>query len=74
MILDAFDGLHDLGVLHCDTRPENILIGKDGKDVWIIDFEFSLVVEEGDAKREEMFTAERRHVVNLLADTKTNKL
>ena len=72
-ILEAFDTIHALGVLHCDTRRENILIGKEGKRVWIIDFEFSAIVRE-DAKREEMFAAERRHVVQLLADTRTNKL
>jgi RIO-like serine/threonine protein kinase len=71
-ILEAFDSIHALGVLHGDARRENILVGKDGKEVWIIDFEFSLIVKE-DAKREEMFTAERTHVRQLLVDTRTNK-
>jgi RIO-like serine/threonine protein kinase len=71
-ILEAFDAIHALGVLHCDARRENILVGKEGKEVWIIDFEFSLIVKE-DAKREEMFAAERTHVMQLLVDTRTNK-
>ena len=72
-ILEAFDAIHALGVLHCDTRPENILVGKDGKGVWVIDFEFSLIVNGGDSEAEERFAAERKHVVQLLAEAKTRK-
>ena len=32
-------------------RAENILLGKDGKSVWIVDFEFSEILTE-DAKAE----------------------
>jgi len=44
-IVQAFDRIHSLGVLHGDLRPENILVGPDG-DVWIIDFEFSRIAAE----------------------------
>ena len=44
-ILQAFDRIHSLGILHGDIRPENILVGTDG-DVWIIDFEFSRIAAE----------------------------
>lgn len=72
-VLDAFDAIHALGVLHCDARTENILIGKNGKGVWII-IEFSLIVGEEDSNRE-MYEAERKHVAQLLADAtrKINK-
>jgi serine/threonine protein kinase len=72
-IFEAFDAIHGLGVLHCDTRPENILVGKDGEGVWVIDFEFASIVQDGDSKREDSFAAERKHVVQLLAEAKTSK-
>jgi tRNA A-37 threonylcarbamoyl transferase component Bud32 len=33
-------------VIHGDVRAENILIHKDGKSVWIVDFEFSESISE----------------------------
>ena len=69
--MEAFDAIHALGVLHCDVRTQNILIGKNDQ-VWIIDFEFSLKVEQN-AKREDRFAEEREHVVQLLTDVRTNK-
>lgn len=73
-ILKAFDAVHALGILHGDARLENILISNKGdlEDVWLIDFEFSLNVKK-DARREDMCAAERRHVVQLLADARMNK-
>ena|SRR5579871_6240528 len=40
-IFKAYNAIHSLEVIHGDVRAENILIGRDGKSVWLIDFEFS---------------------------------
>jgi thiamine kinase-like enzyme len=37
-IFDAFESIHQLGIVHNDVRPGNVLISQDGS-VWIIDFE-----------------------------------
>jgi serine/threonine protein kinase len=36
-----YDAIHSLNVIHGDVRAENILIHKDGKSVWMVDFELS---------------------------------
>jgi tRNA A-37 threonylcarbamoyl transferase component Bud32 len=41
-----YDAIHSLDVIHGDVRAENILIHKDGKTVWIVDFEFSESISE----------------------------
>jgi len=46
--MSAFDEIHGLGVVHGDIRTANILVGRD-RMVWIVDFEFSHAVAEGDA-------------------------
>ena len=33
---------HGAGYLHCDIRPQNILLGPDGNMVYLIDFEFAI--------------------------------
>jgi len=38
-ILDVYDNIHRLGVVHNDVRRENILILKPEDSVWVIDFE-----------------------------------
>ena len=38
--------IHSLQVIYGDVRAENILIGKDNKSVWIVDFEFSEILTE----------------------------
>jgi serine/threonine protein kinase len=43
-IFKAYDDIHSLHVIHVDVRAENILVGKDGKSVWIVDFEFSEIL------------------------------
>ena len=70
-VLQAFDAIHALGVLHGDIRAENILVENDGK-VWIIDFEFSLLLDEDEASKK-MLAAEKSHVIKLLVDLKTKK-
>ena len=44
-ILDAYEALHDLGIIHGDVRKQNILVLKD-ESVRIIDFETGRVVED----------------------------
>jgi protein-serine/threonine kinase len=37
-ILHALEYMHDMGIAHRDIKLENILLGKEGKDVKVIDF------------------------------------
>ena len=41
-----YDAIHSLDVIHGDVRAENILIHKDGKSVWMVDFELSESISE----------------------------
>ena len=41
-VITAFHNIHDLGVLQCDVRPENVLVLED-RLVRIIDFEQSCI-------------------------------
>ena len=66
IMFEAFDAIHALGVLHRYVRRQNILVGKNDK-IWIIDFEFSSIVEE-DPEREEILAQERKSIVQLLKD------
>ena len=45
------DAIHSLGVVHNDISAANILIGEDGKSVWIVDFEFARINPEGEGGR-----------------------
>ena len=45
-ILNAYDAIHSLSVIHGDVRAENILVGKDAKSVWLIDFEDAEILEK----------------------------
>ena len=38
-ILDVFDNIHQLGVVHNDVRPENVLVAQPDGSVWVVDFE-----------------------------------
>jgi RIO-like serine/threonine protein kinase len=39
-IREAFEKIHEAGVVHHDVRPDNILVSSTGgPSVWIIDFE-----------------------------------
>ena len=44
-VVTAFRNIHDLSVLHCDVRPENVLVLED-QSVRIIDFEQSCILCE----------------------------
>lgn len=70
-ILKAFDAIHSHGVVHGDVRCDNILVDEDGKSVWIIDFEFAKVVEEGSDKKDGRITQEIEEVKELLRKIKS---
>lgn len=69
--MEAFDAIHARGVAHEDIRAENILVGKEDDNVWIIDFEFSRIVDNN--SREEVFAAERKAVERMLTETHFKK-
>jgi len=71
--LEAFDAIHALGVRHFDIRPENILVDKEGDGVWIIDFEFSVIIEDGDSEKQATLATERDLVKQILMEVKTKK-
>jgi RIO-like serine/threonine protein kinase len=62
-VLEAFKAIHALNVVHGDVRPANILVGEDGNQVWIIDFEVGQILADGD---EEM--SNEMQVVNDMMD------
>jgi serine/threonine protein kinase len=43
-LADTLASVHDSGVVHCDVKPSNLLVG--GNDVRIIDFGISQYVGE----------------------------
>jgi len=45
-VLEAFNAIHSLGVIHGDVRNENILVAEGGSRVWIIDFERSSILDD----------------------------
>jgi serine/threonine protein kinase len=65
-ILQAFNAIHSLGVLHGDVRPDNILVAEDGDAVWIVDFEFAEIIDRGDDSNQSEISREIRAVQELL--------
>ena len=61
-ILEAFDDIHQLGVVQNDVRPENILIAQPEGSVWIVDFEYA---RKGD---EPLCETERQLVMDLISE------
>ena len=47
-ILHALEYMHNIGIAHRDIKLENILLGKEGKDVKVIDFGQSTVFKNND--------------------------
>ena len=43
-VLQAFAAVHSHGIIHGDIRADNILVGRNGQSVWIVDFEFAELV------------------------------
>lgn len=70
MIRDAFHAIHSLGVYHGDVRAENILVAKDGKTTWVIDFEFAEIVTTANDLDHPTIQLENRIVAGLLRDIK----
>jgi RIO-like serine/threonine protein kinase len=64
-ILEAFDAIHALGVMHNDIRAENILVSNQDGSVWVIDFEFATVGNSDLA-----YEYERSAVVDVLSEIK----
>jgi len=73
-VLAAFEEIHKLNVIHGDVRPENILVAEDGHEVWIIDFEYSEIVSDGDEARESKISAEMDAVRDVLRNIKRDPL
>ncbi len=46
-VCDALGYAHDNGVLHCDIKPDNIMIGDFGQ-VYLMDWGVAYVIDEGD--------------------------
>ena len=46
-INDALQSLHNIGILHKDLKPANIMMLSNGKDVALIDFGISSVMDSG---------------------------
>jgi serine/threonine protein kinase len=61
-VLEAFDNIHQLGVVQNDVRPENILIAQPEGSVWIVDFEFA---RKGD---ESLCETERQLVMEMMSE------
>jgi protein-serine/threonine kinase len=47
-VLHALEYMHDIGIAHRDIKLENILLGKEGKDVKVIDFGQSVEFKKND--------------------------
>ncbi len=45
-LCDALTDLHDLGIIHRDVKPENILIGSDD-NLFLIDYDIARTIKEG---------------------------
>jgi serine/threonine protein kinase len=61
-ILEAFDNIHQLGVVHNDVRPENILVAQPEGSVWIVDFEYA---RKGDGS---LCKIERQLVMEMISE------
>ena len=63
-ILDVFDNIHRLGVVHNDVRPENVLIAQSDGSVWVVDFEHAGIGDEVS------YNIERQLVVEMIHDVR----
>jgi serine/threonine protein kinase len=68
-IFKAYDAIHSLDVIHGDVRAENVLVGKDGKSVWLVDFEFSEILS-GESTERYKISQEKEAVSYLLSKFK----
>ncbi len=53
-LLSALHAVHSAGLVHCDVKPQNLLVGGEPPDVhaWLVDFGISVVVRAGHADAE----------------------
>jgi len=66
-VLEAFDKIHELGVVHNDVRADNILVSLRDDDVWVVDFECA---SDGN---EESFQSEQNVVRRLMTKVKEGR-
>ena len=71
-IIKGFESIHSLAVVHGDIRAENILVSKGGDAAWIVDFEFSAVIEEGHTAKLSKTAQEMVEVKRLLMEIKNS--
>ena len=64
-VLEAFEAIHALGVVHGDVRLENVLVEEESSRVWIVDFEFARIIS---AAQESDLSAEMGAVEQMLKD------
>jgi len=69
-IWNAYEAIHELGVIHGDVAPRNILVDSKAGGVWIIDFEYSSFIDEGDEKSH---WNEKQEVWRMMHDIKTRR-
>jgi len=66
-IYEVFQKVHELGIVHNDIRPENILVSWKENSVWLIDFEFAQAGDEYTSR------LERDAVTELIAQVKNGE-
>ena len=64
-ILDVFDNIHRLGVVHNDVRSENVLIAQSDGSVWVVDFEHAVTGDEVSCNTERQLVKEMIHEVRM---------
>ena len=71
-ILEAFNSIHSLGVIHGDVRADNILVSNHGNGAWIIDFEFAEIISDMDDAKHSKLSQEMKDVNTLLEGIKNH--
>ena len=72
-VLEAFEAIHALNVVHGDIRSSNILVAEDGNEVRIIDFEDAKILGDGDEESESEMSNEMEVVNDMLRDIKKSR-
>ena len=59
-VLDALKALHQVGIIHCDLKPENIMLEEtaEGKKVRILDFGMSSILQHFQIERTSLLLGE----------------
>lgn len=45
-MVKAVASLHTIGISHADVKPDNMLVSKDLKNLWLIDFDLSCMIDD----------------------------